>query len=202
MARRFFLFHAGDIWAKTKSPHFDVPMGSNDSAEVCELAGLFLLNEIVEANIGLKKENMGLYRDDGLGVAQGTGRQMEKMVEALHKIFKNHGLKIKVEHSMPKVNFLDLTLHLHEGIFEPYRKEDSTPLYINRHHPLAIIKQMPRMIEKMWSDSNEEIFNRHKKVVSVPLKEAGYDENIEYVPRNGTEKITKKAKKIPQHLLV
>ena len=97
---------------------------------------------------------------------------------------------------MPKVNFLDLTLHLREGIFEPYRKEDNTPLYINRdsNHPPAIIKHMPRMIEKMWSDncSSEEIFNRHKKVVSEPLKEAGYDDNIKYVPPTCTERKTKK----------
>ena len=72
-ARRTFLFHDGDIWAKTKLPQFDVPMGNYDGAEICELVGLFLLNEIVEANIGMKKENMGLYRDDRLGLVQGTG---------------------------------------------------------------------------------------------------------------------------------
>ena len=96
---------------------------------------------------------------------------------------------------MPKVNFLDMTLHLKEGTFEPYRKENNAPLYINRHsnHPPAIIKQMPRMIEKMWAAncSNEEIFNRHKKVVSEPLKAAGYDDMIKYVPPKGAEKRAK-----------
>ena len=65
------------VTSGTKSPQFDMPMGSYDGAEICELVGLFLLDEIVKANIGMKKENMGIYRDDGLGVAQGTGTQME-----------------------------------------------------------------------------------------------------------------------------
>ena len=61
-ARRSFLFHDGEVWVKTKNDKFDVPMGAFDGAEACELVGLFLLNEIVEADIGLKKENFGLYR--------------------------------------------------------------------------------------------------------------------------------------------
>ena len=189
-ARRSFLFHDGEIWVKTKTPHFDVGMGSFDGAEVCEIVGLFLLNEILAADIGLRRGNMGLYRDDGLGVAQGSGRQMDKLTASLQGIFARHGLSIKDEHSMPKVNFLDLTLHLKEKIFEPFRKENNDPLYINKNsnHPPAIIKNMPRMIEKMWADScsNQDIFNRTKKVVSEPLKAAGYDSNINHVPSNGT----------------
>jgi len=40
-------------------------MGSYDDAEVCELVGLFILNDL--CNI-YGKENIGLYRDDGLAV--------------------------------------------------------------------------------------------------------------------------------------
>ena len=40
-------------------------MGSYDGAEVCELVGLFILNDL--CNI-YGKENIGLYRDDGLAV--------------------------------------------------------------------------------------------------------------------------------------
>ena len=66
-ARRSFLFHDGDIWIKSKNPEFDVTMSAYDVAEVCKIVGLFLLNEIIVANIGLRRENMGLYREDGLG---------------------------------------------------------------------------------------------------------------------------------------
>ena len=37
-------------------------MGAYDGPEACELVGLFLLSEIEEADIGLKKENIGLCR--------------------------------------------------------------------------------------------------------------------------------------------
>ena len=54
---------------------FDVTMGSFDEAEVCELIGLFLLN-----NLGEKygKNNVGLYRDDGLVILRNAnGPQSE-----------------------------------------------------------------------------------------------------------------------------
>ena len=44
---------------------FDVTMGSYDGAEVCELVGLFILKHLGEK---FGKENIGLYRDDGLAM--------------------------------------------------------------------------------------------------------------------------------------
>ena len=38
-------------------------MGSLDGAELCELTGLFMLNELSKSFI---KEDVGIYRDDGL----------------------------------------------------------------------------------------------------------------------------------------
>ena len=38
-------------------------MGSYDGAEVCELVGLYILNELKKE---VPKEDVGLYRDDGL----------------------------------------------------------------------------------------------------------------------------------------
>ena len=43
-------------------PIFDVTMWSYDSAEVCELIGIYIQSLLT--NI-LSKDNMGLYRDDG-----------------------------------------------------------------------------------------------------------------------------------------
>ena len=52
-------------------------MGAPDGAEVCELVGLFLLNEVKE---NFPKLNFGLYRDDGLAVhKQIPGPQLERM---------------------------------------------------------------------------------------------------------------------------
>ena len=49
---------------------FDVTMGSWDGAETCDLVGLFLLSELQIVGI-----NMGLYRDDGLGISDMSPKQ-------------------------------------------------------------------------------------------------------------------------------
>ena len=68
MARISFLYHNDTAFVKRSNPHFDVAMGSYDGAEVCELVGLFLLDKIFSAKIGMRRENTGLYRDDGISV--------------------------------------------------------------------------------------------------------------------------------------
>ena len=60
-ARASFLWAFSKIWAKKKCDNFfDNPQGSNDGAEVAELVGLFMLNQILEANIGFDKSSIGL----------------------------------------------------------------------------------------------------------------------------------------------
>ena len=52
-------------------------MGSYDGAEVCELVELFFLNEI---NKLFAKNNVGLYRGDGLSIIKNAfGPQMDKL---------------------------------------------------------------------------------------------------------------------------
>ena len=62
--RKSLLFDNETAWTKKNdNDMFDVTMGSFDGAEVCELIGLFLLNNLSEK---YGKNNVGLYRDDGL----------------------------------------------------------------------------------------------------------------------------------------
>ena len=56
-ARKSLLFSKGDTWIKKNNELFDVTMGAYDGAEVCELVGLFLLNEISKT---FNKHNVGL----------------------------------------------------------------------------------------------------------------------------------------------
>ena len=50
-------------------------MGSNDGAECCEIIGLYMLNKLTHGKHAIfKKENIGLYRDDGLAVVKIRGR--------------------------------------------------------------------------------------------------------------------------------
>ena len=65
-ARKTLLFHDGIPWVKrSDNEDFDVPMGSYDGPEVCELVGAFLLNNLSHV---MDKTSVGLYRDDGLDV--------------------------------------------------------------------------------------------------------------------------------------
>ena len=64
--RRSLLFHDNAPWIKKyNSGDFDVTKWSYDGAEVCELAGLFTLNDLSKK---IDKDNIGLHRDDGLSV--------------------------------------------------------------------------------------------------------------------------------------
>ena len=45
-ARKTFLFYQGEPYVKKNAPDFDCPMGAHDSAEVCELVGLYILSKL------------------------------------------------------------------------------------------------------------------------------------------------------------
>ncbi len=75
-----------------QQPIFDVTMGSYDGAEICELVGLFILNKLGQK---FGKENIGLYRDDGLAIMKSkSARLADKTRKELHKCFK-HAIWLK-----------------------------------------------------------------------------------------------------------
>ena len=59
LARKSLLFSKDDIWVEKDNSSFDLTMG----AEICQIVGLYLLDKLLNL---LGKENVGLYRDDGL----------------------------------------------------------------------------------------------------------------------------------------
>ena len=94
---------------------FDVTMGSNDGAEVCELVGLYILNK---ASTEFGADNAGLYRDDGLIlVRNSTGRLSERRKTDLIKSLHDMNLKCTATADLKIVNFLDLMLNLNDGTF-------------------------------------------------------------------------------------
>ena len=107
-------------------------MGSFDGAEICELVGLFLLSKLQHLNL-----NIGLYRDDGLGVTSMRPRQAEKMKQEVCRSFQGFDLKITIDVNHRIVNFLDVTFDLDSELFKPYMKPNDTPVYVNKHsnHP-------------------------------------------------------------------
>ena len=62
-------------------------MGSYDGAEVCELVGIFILNDLCNE---YGKDNIGLYRDDGLAIFKHTsGPQVERIKERHNKTLQD-----------------------------------------------------------------------------------------------------------------
>ena len=64
-ARKSLLYNNSEPWMKKDSGLFDVTMGAYDGAEVCELVGTFLLYKL---SLKYNKNDIGLYRDDGLAI--------------------------------------------------------------------------------------------------------------------------------------
>ena len=182
LARKSLLFSKHEIWVKKDNPSFDVTMGSFDGAEICEIVGLYLLSRL--SNL-LGKENVGLYRDDGLAAINScSGPVLDRTRKNIIALFKKEGLNIAIETNLAETDFLDVTLNLEIGKYLPYRKPNSDPLYINvkSNHPPTIIKDLPKMINKGLSDlsCNEDEFKKAKPLYENALKESGYKAEMKY----------------------
>ena len=182
-ARKTILFHDDKPWAKRNNANdFDVPMGSYDGAEVCELIGTFMLSEISTV---IDKNDIGLYRDDGLGIMKRLGGPtMERKKKQIVQIFKRHKLNITVEANLQTVEYLDVLFDLKNDTFKPYRKPNNDPLYINMksNHPPSVLKHIPKGIGKRLSEvsSSEEIFKEAVPLYEDALKASGFDEKLVY----------------------
>ena len=184
-SRKTILFWKGDPWTKKNGEDFDVPMGAYDSAEVSELVGLYLLNQLENV---IPQTQVGLYRDDGLAVLNLTGSQIDRVRKKIIQIFQQNGLKIKVHSNIKTVNFLDITLDLKSNSYKIFRKENHKPCYINieSNHPPKIKKELPKMIERRLVElsSSKEMFEAEKIVYEDALKSAGYKYQISFNENN------------------
>ena len=180
-ARKTFLVSRGQVWAKKKGNCFDVAMGSNDSAEVSDLCGLYLLSLLAPLKL-----NPGLYRDDGLIASTLTPRQNENIKKKICKIFNDEGLKITIEANVKVVDFLDITLDINRDIFKPYMKPNNIPLYIHKEgsHPPSILKNVPHSVNDRLSriSANEQLFDEAAPPYQKALEDSGYAYKLKYSP--------------------
>ena len=182
-SRKTLLFHNQDPWIKRDGDEdFDVPMGCFDGAEICELTGSYLLYQLT--NI-IDKNSVGLYRDDGLGVLKNlSGPETERKKKAIVKLFKDCGLRITIQANLRIVNFLDVELNLDTSTYQPYRKPDNNPIYLdkNSNHPKTVLDQLPKSIAKRISDisSNESVFNKSIPLYQEALKKSAFKEKLCY----------------------
>ena len=127
---------------------------------------------------------MGLYRDDGRAVIKSTsGPILDKMRKSIIALFKE-GLSITIDTNLIETDFLDVTFNLATGKFFPFRKPNNLPLYINAKskHPLTIIKDLPKMINKRLSElsCNKDEFDKTKLLYGKSLQESGYKTSMSY----------------------
>ena len=159
-------------------------MGSYDGAEIYELVGLFILNNLGKS---FGKGNIGLYRDDGLAfIKNKSARLANKTKKELHKAFEQFGLKTTAESNLHVVNFLDVTFDLFTGKYKPYRKPNDDPLYINKHsnHPPSILRQLTTSMNKHIStlSSDKQTFEDAAPAYQNALGHSNFSHKLEYTP--------------------
>ena len=97
---------------------FDVTMGSYDGAEICELVGLYLLNQLSTV---IDKSSVGLYRDDGLAaINNANGPKLDRIRKDIIALFKEEGLSITIETNLIETDFLDVTFNLATKKYFPF----------------------------------------------------------------------------------
>ena len=124
--RNSVLFDNGTPWIKKDSSGlFEATMGSYDGAETCELVGIYTLHKLANR---IRKEDTGLYRDDGLILLrEHNGRQIDKARKDITKIFKDIGFNIELKTNLKIVDFLiDCT-------YRPFKKPDDKYFIIHTH---------------------------------------------------------------------
>ena len=111
-------------------------MGSYDGAEICELVGLYLLNQLSTV---IDKSSVCLYTDsDGLAaINNANGPKLDRIREDIIALFKEEALSITIETNLIETDFLDVTFNLATKKYFPFLKANNTPLYINAfsNHP-------------------------------------------------------------------
>ena len=126
--RKMFLFYDGECWVKKSNPDFDVSMGSLDSAEVCELVGLYILQQM---EVLIPQQNLGLYRDDGLAVVELSGPETDQFRRKIVKLFAENDVQITTDTDTKVTDFLDVVFNLDTSSYKPYRKDNSLPIYMH-----------------------------------------------------------------------
>ena len=140
----------------------------------------------------IDRKDIGLYRDDGLGImGRIGGPEIERRKKKIIQTFKKHKLDISVQTKLKEVDYLDIEFDLNNGTFKPYRKPNNDPLYVNKksNHPPSVLKQIPKGIGKRLSElsSSEEIFKAAAPQYEEALKKSGYNEKLVYSPTESVE---------------
>ena len=168
-SRKTLLFWQDSTWVKKEGDEdFDIPTAGYDGAEKCELIGIYIQNKLSKL---MKKKDFGLYRNDGLGILRNTSRtEADRKLKSIIKIFRGCGLSIICEVNKKIVDFLDFRFNLNEQTFEPCRKPNNEPVYINLQS--NIIADIPKTLSKRLTNisCNKNVFDRNVGIYQAALK--------------------------------
>ena len=101
---------------------------------------------------------------------------------------------------MKAVSFLDVTLNLTTGKYQPSNKPDNNPLYINvpSNHPPNTIKNLASNISTRinYLSADETTFNKSKDLYNNALAESGFEHKITFQKQQNKSTITKMTPKM------
>ena len=141
----------------------------------------------------IDKEDIGLYRDDGLMIlCNANGQKTDRTRKYIIKVMKDLGFQIEIETNLKEVNFLDVTFNLNSGLYKPYKKPNDQLLYVttSSDHPPQVIKQLPNSINRklIENSSNKAVFDASKNEYEEALLKSGYKSNLEFQKEISSEK--------------
>jgi len=85
-------------------------MGSFQGPEICELVGLYLLDNIKDI---IDAKHIALYSDDGLAIVNNhSNADLERVCKKSRRSIKDIGFNITIEPGLKITNFLDITLDI------------------------------------------------------------------------------------------
>ena len=178
-ARKAMLYMDGEPWAKKGGDIFDVGMGFFDGAEICELIGLYLLEELKELGV-----EVGIYRDDGLAVSDLNPQGVERIKKKMSAIFRKHRLEITIEANKKRVEFLDIYMDLNKEEYGPFLKPNDTPVYVDAgsNHPPKVLENIPKGINRRLStiSASKEIFDKAAPTYQAALNKSGYKFKLDF----------------------
>ena len=161
------------------SSEWDVTMGSFDGAEVSELVGLYMLDQLTKTNLDL-----GLYRDDGLGVTNLRGRALEAKRQQIQQIFRESGLRVTITSNLEATDFLDIFLNLRSETYRVFTKEGDVPSYVHSqsNHPPNVLKNIGPAVNKRLSmlSANGDLFDQAKPLYQDALKKSKHEHDLKF----------------------
>ena len=92
---------------------FNITMGFYDRAEICELVGLYLLNQL--SNV-IEKSGMGLYRYYRHSAINNANEpKLDIIRKDITALIKKESPSVTIETNLLKIDFLDVAFNLATG---------------------------------------------------------------------------------------